>query len=123
MGPTYMSPFPGWSESLSPIGSLFMYTGLGLVKFIPGTTPLSSPHGNSFFPSTSYLPRLCSSSYHVLGTRTNDYILGDPNNIVDLVPADYVVNQILNSIEQVGFPLFYFSPVVHFSDFSCSGLC
>lgn len=61
IGATYASPFPGWTESLSPIGSLFLYTGIGLIKFIPG----------------------------------------DPNFIVDVVPADFVVNQILSSIQHV----------------------
>jgi hypothetical protein len=61
IGATYASPFPGWIESLSPVGSLFMYTGIGLIKFIPG----------------------------------------DPNFVVDVVPADFVVNQILASVYHV----------------------
>eukprot|EP01125_Pyxidicula_operculata_P008628 TRINITY_DN287_c4_g1_i2.p1 TRINITY_DN287_c4_g1~~TRINITY_DN287_c4_g1_i2.p1 ORF type:complete len:1267 (+),score=324.43 TRINITY_DN287_c4_g1_i2:27-3803(+) len=36
IGCTLAQPFPGWCETLSVCGSLFMYCGLGLMSFVPG---------------------------------------------------------------------------------------
>jgi glycerol-3-phosphate O-acyltransferase len=62
LGATYREPFPGWVDSLSVAGTLFMYTGLGLVNFVPG----------------------------------------NPDHLVDLVPIDYASNLLLTAIAQLG---------------------
>jgi 1-acyl-sn-glycerol-3-phosphate acyltransferase/nucleoside-diphosphate-sugar epimerase len=40
IGATYHEPFPGWVDTLSATGNLFVYSGLGIVKFFPGKTDL-----------------------------------------------------------------------------------
>lgn len=62
LGATYREPFSGWVDSLSVAGSLFTYTGLGIVNFVPG----------------------------------------NPDHLVDLVPCDYASNLILTAIAQLG---------------------
>lgn len=62
LGATYREPFAGWVDSLSVAGSLFTYTGLGIVNFVPG----------------------------------------NPDHLVDLVPCDYAANLMLTAIAQLG---------------------
>lgn len=62
LGATYREPFAGWVDSLSVAGSLFTYTGLGILNFVPG----------------------------------------NPDHLVDLVPCDYAANLMLTAIAQLG---------------------
>jgi glycerol-3-phosphate O-acyltransferase/nucleoside-diphosphate-sugar epimerase len=62
LGATYREPFSGWVDSLSVAGTLFTYTGLGMVNFVPG----------------------------------------NPDHLVDIVPCDYASNLILTAIAQLG---------------------
>jgi fatty acyl-CoA reductase len=42
IGATLKEPFPGWVDSLSIAGTLFIYTGLGVIKFFPGDPQLAA---------------------------------------------------------------------------------